>query len=80
MDSNPDVIEATMPVLLSKELYTKVENRVKLSNGEFNSVEDYITFILTEVVKEEQDPLTDNVYTKEEDEEIKDRLRNLGYI
>jgi hypothetical protein len=80
MDSNPDVIEATIPVLLSKELYTKVENRVKLSNGEFNSVEDYITFILTEVVKEEQDPLTDNVYTKEEDEEIKDRLRNLGYI
>jgi hypothetical protein len=66
--------------MISKDLYSRVEIRVKSSNDEFKSVEEYITFILTEVVREEQDQPADNVYTIEQEEEIKNRLKNLGYI
>jgi len=47
-------------------------------NGEFKDVEDYVTFVLSEVVKEEDEE--ENVYTPEEEEEIKRRLRQLGYL
>ena len=67
-------------IKISKELYEKVQNRVKMSNDEFKSVEDYITFLLTEVVNEAEPQGEANAYTKEEEEEIKGRLKNLGYI
>lgn len=68
-------------IKISKELYEKVQNRVKMSNDEFKSAEDYITFLLTEVVNEaEPQGGETNAYTKEEEEEIKGRLKNLGYI
>lgn len=68
-------------VKIPKDLYAKVENRVKMSNEEFKSVEDYVVFLLTEVVSEGDSQSTDgNAYTKEEEEEIKGRLKNLGYI
>jgi hypothetical protein len=68
-------------IKISKELYDKVQNRVKLSNEEFKNVEDYVTFLLTEVVSETDSQVSDdNAYTKEEEEEIKGRLKNLGYI
>ena len=68
-------------IKISKELYEKVQNRVKMSNEEFKSVEDYITFLLTEVVNEAEPQGGEaNAYTKEEEEEIKGRLKNLGYI
>lgn len=80
MEANQNATSTAVPIMISKDLYTIIENRVKLSNGEFKNIEDYLTFILTEVVKEEHDSQTHDVYTKEEDEEIKDRLKNLGYI
>lgn len=68
-------------IKISKELYDKVQNRVKQSNEEFKNVEDYVTFLLTEVVSETDSQTSDgNAYTKEEEEEIKGRLKNLGYI
>jgi len=67
-------------IKISKELYQKVQNRVTMSNDEFKSVEDYITFLLTEVVNEAEPQGEANAYTKEEEEEIKGRLKNLGYI
>jgi hypothetical protein len=68
-------------VKISKELYDKVQNRVSLSNEEFKNVEDYVAFLLTEVVSEDNTQNTDGAaYTKEEEEEIKGRLKNLGYI
>ena len=68
-------------IKIPKDLYAKVENRVKMSNEEFKSVEDYVVFLLTEVVSEGDAPSSDgNAYTKEEEEEIKGRLKNLGYI
>lgn len=79
MDSSTQ--SSYVSIKITKELYDKVESRVKMSNEEFKSVEDYVTFLLTEVVSETDSQTTDaNAYTKEEEEEIKGRLKNLGYI
>jgi len=42
-------------VYVSKGLYDLVKRRVEESGGEFKSVEDYVGFVLKEVVKEEGD-------------------------
>jgi len=63
-------------VKLKKDLIDKIQKVVDESEGEFNSVEEYIEFVLTELLKEEEE----EVYTPEEEEEIKKRLRALGYI
>ena len=63
---------------ISKDLYDKIKQRVSMFNDEFKSVEEYVTFVLAEVVKEEE--IQGSTYTKEEEEEIKSRLKSLGYI
>lgn len=79
MDSNSQ--SSYVSIRITKDLYDKVENRVKMSNEEFKSVEEYVAFLLTEVVSESDSQASDtNAYTKEEEEEIKGRLKNLGYI
>lgn len=66
-----------VPVHIPKNLYEEIKKRVKASEGEFKSVEDYIEFVLTEVIKEEEPEQT---YSAEEEEEIKKRLRSIGYL
>ncbi len=67
----------TVPVNISRSLYEKIEAKVKESKGEFKNVEEFVEFVLSEVVKEEGE---ENVFTPEEEEEIKKRLRALGYL
>lgn len=74
MESEPDKVQ----ISISKDLYDKILQRVNMSQEEFKSVEEYIQFVLAEVVKE--DERQETTYTKEEEEEIKNRLRSLGYI
>jgi len=64
-------------VHISRELYEKAKRRVEESEGEFKSVDEFIEFVLRELFEEEEEELT---YTPEEEEEIKRRLRALGYI
>jgi len=64
-------------VYIPRKLYNLIKRRVEESSGEFKSVEDYIEFVLKEIVTDEEEKQT---YTKEEEEEIKKRLRALGYI
>jgi len=64
-------------VRIPKSLYEEISRRVKESGGEFKDVEEYVTFVLNEVVKEDEE---ENVYTPEEEEEIKRRLKQLGYL
>ena len=66
-----------VPVNISKELVDEIQRRVDESEGEFKTVEEFIEFVLTEVLIEEE---PEQVYTPEEEEEIKERLRRLGYI
>jgi len=69
--------EEKVAIYIPKELYDKIVEEVEKSKGEFKSVEEYVKFVLEELLKEEED---EYVYTPEEEEEIKKRLRALGYI
>ena len=64
-------------VEISKEIYDKVKKFIE-DSGEFKSVEEFIEFVLREVLEEEG--AEEAVYSKEEEEEIKKRLRALGYL
>jgi len=64
-------------VNISKELVDEIQRHVDESGGEFKTVEEYIEFILTELLREEE---PEQAYTPEEEEEIKERLRRPGYI
>ena len=66
-------------VKISKELYELVKQRVKESNGEFKDVEDYVAFVLREIVKDEEED-EEQKYSKEDEEKIKQRLKSLGYL
>jgi len=64
-------------VSLSAELYGRIEERVRETG--FGSVDEYVTFVLDEVLKEEGEE-TEVAFSKEEEEEVKKRLRALGYL
>lgn len=67
-----------MQIKIPKELYIKAKKYVEESGGEFKNVEEFIEFILREVLSESSE--SKEVFTKEEEEEIKERLRSLGYL
>jgi hypothetical protein len=68
-------------VKISRELYEAIVRRVRESEGEFNTVEDYLEFVLKNSVEERnKGNRPDDVYTAQEEEEIKKRLRSLGYL
>ncbi|MGH9877934.1 MAG: CopG family transcriptional regulator [Nitrososphaerales archaeon] len=74
MESKLDKIQ----IAIAKDLYEKIRQRVNMSQDEFKSVEEYVHFVLTEVVKDDEQQ--QSAYTKEEEEDIKNRLKSLGYI
>ena len=63
-------------VLLTHELYDRIEARVRDTG--FSSVDEYVIFVLEEVLKEEG--VEETAFSKEEEEEVKKRLRELGYL
>ena len=69
--------KTTVSIHVPSDLYEEIRRRVKSSQGEFKSIEEYVEFVLREIVKEEE---TEQVYTPAEEEEIKQRLRSLGYL
>lgn len=64
--------DSDVPVKIPKELYEKIEE--KISGTSFASVEEYI------LMKLENEFPAKPVYTKEEEDLIRERLRRLGYI
>ena len=62
-------------VSLSTELYNTILKRVENSN-EFSTVDEYVSYVLTEILKDEPS----QNYSKEEEEEIKKHLKDMGYI
>ena len=66
-----------IPVNISKELVDEIQRRVDESRDEFKTIEEYIEFILKEILKEDEQ---EQAYTPEEEVESKERLRRLGYI
>jgi len=61
---------------LPTELYSRIEDRVKATD--FGSVDEYAIFVLEEVLKEEGEE--EKAFIKEDEEEVKKRLRDLGYL
>ena len=61
-------------IKISDELYQKISERA-LKTG-FKDIDNYITSLIEDVFKEEHV----EKYSKEEEEEIKNRLKSLGYI
>ena len=66
------VNDTNISIKIPRELYEKIEE--KISGTSFASVEAYI------VSKLENEFPAEPVYTKEEEDLIRERLRRLGYI
>ncbi len=56
----------------------KIKNRVKKTD--FKSTQEYITYILEEVIKQVEEEEEVSTYSKEDQEKVKERLKALGYL
>ena len=63
-------------VSIPTPLFKKVEERIKGTG--FTSVSGYVTYVLREVISEEEEE--DEPFSKEDEERVKERLRALGYL
>ena len=66
----------TKPISVPADIYDKIEERVKATD--FGSVDDYVLFILEEVLKDEEEE--EQAYTEADEAEVKKRLKALGYM
>lgn len=62
-------------VVIPDELYEKIER--SLPNLGFQSVDEYVIFVLQEVLRDESGEVQ---LSPEEEEAVKKRLRDLGYL
>jgi len=69
------IIKDSAPVNLQvpQPLYQQIQKLAR--EAKFDSVESYILFVLQEVAGQD-----DGAFTPEEEEKVKTRLRNLGYL
>ncbi|MEE9379079.1 MAG: CopG family transcriptional regulator [Candidatus Lokiarchaeia archaeon] len=66
-------------VSIPKPLAEKVKERMKGTG--FSSVSSYVTYVLRQVISSiEEEEKSKQAFTKEEEEKVKQRLRDLGYI
>ena len=63
-------------VSIPTPLFRKVEERIKGTG--FNSVSSYVTYVLKEVIVEEEEEA--EPFSKEDEKRVKERLRALGYL
>lgn len=63
-------------ISIPTSLYKKIEEKIK--GTEFSSVSSYVTKVLREKLAQEEK--STEVFTPEEEEKIKERLKALGYI
>ncbi|MFC1968113.1 CopG family transcriptional regulator [Chloroflexota bacterium] len=67
--------EEKRTISLPTELYQRIEERVKAT--EFSSMDEYVSFVLEELLKEDEEK---TVLDDQDEEEVKKRLRALGYL
>ena len=63
---------------IPKDVYEGVEKRVKVT--EFNSVEEYVAYVLRQVLEQVGKEPGEAAYSREDEERVKERLRSLGYL
>ena len=71
---NEEYGEIRIPTRLIEE----IEERIGAT--EFESVEEYVTFVLEEVVRDEDYEEPEEVFSEEDEAKVKERLRALGYL
>jgi len=62
-------------VSIPATLFRQIEERMKGTS--FKSVSEYVSYVLTEVVSEDEEA---EAFTKQDEENVKGRLRALGYL
>lgn len=76
-DQNKEKLEEELAsIAIPTSIYEKIKERIKDTG--FTSVSSYVTHVLKEILAEERKKHEPS--TREDEEEIKDRLRALGYI
>jgi len=70
------VSKEKVAVYISKELYERVKKFIETQGG-FSSIEEFVEFVLNEIISEET---TSYTMSKDDEEKVKERLRALGYI
>jgi hypothetical protein len=67
-------VEEEIILKISSDMYNKLMERAEISG--FSKIEDYIKLILEEFISSKED----SSYNTEDEEKVKQRLRDLGYI
>ena len=70
-------MEKVKSVEIPETLYNKIEAKMKGSS--FTSVSEYVAFMLRERFVSEEEG-SKSAFSKEEEEKVKARLRDLGYL
>ncbi len=70
--------ESKVTVKIPRPLYRKIQQVVDGSG--FNSPTDFIVYVLRDLMGEAEDHSAKPEYTKEELDELKRKLKNLGYL
>lgn len=65
-------------IKIPKDLIGKIEERIQ--GTEFKTVDEYTAFVLEEVVKEDGEEETKEVFSEEDEKKVKERLKALGYL
>jgi hypothetical protein len=82
-----DAETSTVLLRIRKAIYDKIERRL-VKSSEFSSVDAYAEYVLEQVLddverqdREEQEAKKqEDVFSKEDQEDIEQRLRDLGYL
>ena len=67
--------EKLKQISVPASLYNSIEGRIKDTG--FESVDSYVTYVLREILSEDEEEET---LTEEDEEKVKERLRSLGYM
>ncbi len=81
----PGAETETTTIAIPKALYQRIEGR--LDKTDFQSVKEYVAYVLDQVLLELESAETektakraDNTFSKEDQENVEQRLRDLGYL
>jgi hypothetical protein len=65
-------------IKIPKDLIWKIKERIQ--GTEFKSIDEYATFVLEEVIKETDEDKPEEVFSEDDEQKVKERLRALGYL
>ena len=72
-------MEEKITISLSKDLMNKLTQKAKETG--FNSVEEYISYVLNQVTSEKTGSIKkEQIYSEEEEKELKKTLGEMGYL